>query len=123
MEKAAYPTPQALKAELRTASILKGSRAVFNIAGHKHRVILAIDHERQLAFIRFVGSHAQYDPIDAGLAADQDAPERQARALSRRCALSAILRLRDSQQQSGDTCDPSSPRRPVNGLAVSETLC
>lgn len=65
MEKAVYPTPQALKAELRTANILKGSRVVFNIAGNKYRVILAIDYERQLGFIRFVGSHAQYDLIDA----------------------------------------------------------
>ncbi len=38
---------------------------VFNIAGNKYRVILAIDYGRQLAFIRFVGTHAQYDQIDA----------------------------------------------------------
>jgi len=38
---------------------------VFNIAGNKYRVILAIDYERQNAFIRFVGTHAQYDQIDA----------------------------------------------------------
>lgn len=38
---------------------------MFNIAGNKYRVILAIDYERQLAFIRFVGTHAQYDQIDA----------------------------------------------------------
>lgn len=65
MEKATYHTPQALKAELRTASILKGGRVVFNIAGNKYRVILAIDYQRQLAKVRFVGTHAQYDEIDA----------------------------------------------------------
>lgn len=65
MEKAAYRTPQEVKAELRTASILKGARVVFNIAGNKYRVILAIDYERQIAFIRFVGTHAQYDKVDA----------------------------------------------------------
>ncbi|MNZ68537.1 mRNA interferase HigB [compost metagenome] len=65
MEKASYRTPQELKAELRTASILKGGRAVFNIAGNKYRVILAIDYQRQLAKVRFVGTHAQYDQIDA----------------------------------------------------------
>lgn len=65
MEKAAYRTPQELKAELRTASILKGSRVVFNIAGNKYRIILAIDYQRQLAKVRFVGTHAQYDQIDA----------------------------------------------------------
>ncbi|MCY1421179.1 RelE-like toxic component of a toxin-antitoxin system [compost metagenome] len=65
MEKATYRTPQELKAELRTASILKGGRVVFNIAGNKYRVILAIDYQRQLAKVRFVGTHAQYDEIDA----------------------------------------------------------
>ncbi|OCR21589.1 toxin RelE [Pseudomonas syringae] len=65
MEKASYRTPQEVKAELRSASILKGGRIVFNIAGNKYRVILAIDYERQIAFIRFVGTHAQYDQIDA----------------------------------------------------------
>lgn len=65
MEKATYRTPQEVKTELRSASILKGGRVVFNIAGNKYRVILAIDYERQIAFIRFVGSHAQYDQIDA----------------------------------------------------------
>jgi mRNA interferase HigB len=65
MEKAIYPTPQALKAELRTASILKAGRVVFNIGGNKYRVIMAINYQRQLAFIRFVGTHAQYDQINA----------------------------------------------------------
>lgn len=65
MEKARYRTPQELKAELRTASILKGSRAVFNIGGNKYRVVLAIDYQRQFAKVRFVGTHAQYDKIDA----------------------------------------------------------
>lgn len=65
MEKATYRTPQEVKAELRTASILKGGRVVFNIAGNKYPVILAIDYERQLGFVRFVGTHAQYDQINA----------------------------------------------------------
>lgn len=65
MEKACYSTPQELKAELRTASILKGGRVVFNIAGNKYRVIVAIDYDRQLGYIRFVGTHEQYDEINA----------------------------------------------------------
>lgn len=65
MEKAVYATPQALKDELRTASILKGGRVVFNIAGNKYRVIATIDYERQIGWIRFVGTHAQYDKVDA----------------------------------------------------------
>lgn len=46
LEKTNYPTPQALKAELRTASILKGGRVVFNVGGNKYRVIMAIDYQR-----------------------------------------------------------------------------
>jgi mRNA interferase HigB len=65
MQKATYRMPQEVKAELRTASVLKGARVVFNIAGNKYRVILAIDYERQLAFVRFVGTHVQYDQINA----------------------------------------------------------
>ena len=65
MEKSTFYTPQDLKAELRTASILKGGRVVFNIGGNKYRVIMAIDYPRQLGFIRFVGTHAQYDQINA----------------------------------------------------------
>ncbi|MBD8090351.1 type II toxin-antitoxin system HigB family toxin [Pseudomonas fluorescens] len=65
MERTTYTTPQALKAELRTASILKGSRVVFNVGGNKYRVIMAIDYQRQLGFVRFVGTHMQYDQINA----------------------------------------------------------
>lgn len=65
MAKATYRTLQDLKPEIRTASILKGGRVVFNIAGNKYRVVMAIDYDRQLAKVRFVGTHAQYDRIDA----------------------------------------------------------
>lgn len=54
-----------MKSVLRTASILKGGRVVFNIAGNKYRVIVAIDYDRQLGYIRFVGTHGQYDQINA----------------------------------------------------------
>lgn len=64
-EKSTFYTPQDLKAELRTASILKGARVVLNIGGNKYRVMMAIDYPRQLGFIRFVGTHAQYDQINA----------------------------------------------------------
>lgn len=65
MEKANYLNPQEIKADFGTASILKGGRVVFNIGGNKYRLIVAIDYARQLMFIRFIGTHAQYDKIDA----------------------------------------------------------
>lgn len=64
MEKSAYKTPQEIKQVLRTASVLKGGRVVFNIAGNKYRLIAAIDYPKQLVFVRFVGTHTQYDNID-----------------------------------------------------------
>ena len=65
MLKAAWATPQELKAEIRTASILKGGRVVFNIGGNKYRVIVAIRYSQQIAWVRFVGTHAQDDHVDA----------------------------------------------------------
>ena len=56
LSKAKWATPQDLKADLGSASILKGGRAVFNVAGNKYRVVAAIDYEKQIAWIRFVGA-------------------------------------------------------------------
>lgn len=65
MDKATYPTPQDLKAVLHKASILKGGRVVFNIGGNKYRLVVSIDYDRQFVKVRFVGTHAEYDKIDA----------------------------------------------------------
>ncbi len=63
--KATWKSPQELKAQFRNASILKNHRVVFNIAGNKYRLIVAIDYSRQAMFIKFIGTHKQYDDIDA----------------------------------------------------------
>ena len=65
MLKAKWSNPQELKADIRTASIIKGGRAVFNIAGNKYRIIVSIDYNLQIAWVKFVGTHSQYDKIDA----------------------------------------------------------
>lgn len=64
-EKAEYQTPQDIKQVFGNASILKGGRVVFNIGGNKYRLIVAFDHERQVGFIKFIGTHAEYDKITA----------------------------------------------------------
>ncbi|MGM0639716.1 MAG: type II toxin-antitoxin system HigB family toxin, partial [Pseudomonadota bacterium] len=65
LSKSTWQTPQELKADIRTASMLKGGRVVFNIGGNKYRVIVAIRYSQQIAWVRFVGTHAQYDMVDA----------------------------------------------------------
>ena len=47
------------------AKILNGERARFEIAGGNFRMIVAFDFGRGIAFIKFVGTHADYDRIDA----------------------------------------------------------
>ena len=47
------------------ASILKNNRVVFNIKGNSYRLIVKFNYLKQWAFIRFIGTHAEYDKIDA----------------------------------------------------------
>lgn len=63
--KAVWRTPQEVKAQFGSASILKGGRVVFNIAGNKYRLVVAIDYGRQTCLVKFIGTHEQYDSIDA----------------------------------------------------------
>jgi mRNA interferase HigB len=63
--KASWRTPQEVKAQFRSASVLKGGRVVFNIAGNKYRLVVAFDYVRQACFVKFIGTHEQYDRIDA----------------------------------------------------------
>jgi mRNA interferase HigB len=54
-----------LKRSFGTASIISSDRAVFNIKGNDFRLVVAIDYRRQVVYIKWVGSHAEYDLIDA----------------------------------------------------------
>lgn len=60
-----WKTPSDVKHQFRQASLLKGNRVVFNIAGNKYRLVVKINYPHGVAYIRFVGTHAQYDQIDA----------------------------------------------------------
>ena len=63
--RADWASPADLKREIATASILKDGRAVFNIAGNKYRIIVWINYPYRVVYVRFIGTHAQYDRIDA----------------------------------------------------------
>jgi len=63
--KAKWTSPNDIKKEYPKASILKPGRVVFNICGNKYRLIARINYMRQWVFIRFIGTHKDYDNIDA----------------------------------------------------------
>lgn len=63
--RAQWRTPEDVKASYPKASILKGSRVVFNIKGNDYRLIASIQYQAGVLAIRFFGSHAEYDKIDA----------------------------------------------------------
>ncbi len=63
--KANWDSPNDLKADYAKASILKSSRVVFNICGNKYRMIVEINYLRHWVFIRFIGTHKDYDKVDA----------------------------------------------------------
>jgi mRNA interferase HigB len=60
-----WKTPNDVKQTYANASILKDSRIVFNIKGNSYRLVVKFNFEKQWIFIRFVGTHKDYDNIDA----------------------------------------------------------
>ena len=62
---ARWLTPAELKAAFPDVSILKGGRAVFNIRGNRFRLVAQINYAYRVVYIRFIGTHAMYDAIDA----------------------------------------------------------
>lgn len=62
--KAEWNSPNEIKQAYTSASILKNSRVVFNICGNKYRLVVDINYNRKWLFIRFVGTHKEYDKID-----------------------------------------------------------
>lgn len=63
--KAEWKNHNELKGEYPSASILPNNRVVFNIKGNNYRLIVKINYEYQMVWIRFIGTHAEYDKIDA----------------------------------------------------------
>jgi len=62
---AQWTSPVDVKEHYRSASILKGNRVVFNIAGNKYRLTVRINYDSKTVFVRFIGTHKEYDKIDA----------------------------------------------------------
>jgi mRNA interferase HigB len=64
-KQAKWLTPLEAKEKYRNVSILKDGRVVFNIAGNKYRLVVWINYPAQMVLIKFIGTHKQYDKIDA----------------------------------------------------------
>jgi mRNA interferase HigB len=63
--KAEWENPNMIKQQYPSASILNSNRSVFNIKGNNYRLIVKINFDHQMVLIRFIGTHAEYDKIDA----------------------------------------------------------
>ncbi len=62
---ARWNSPAEIKAIYRKVSILSNNRVVFNIKGNTYRLVVVVEYSKGKLFIRFVGTHAEYDRIDA----------------------------------------------------------
>jgi len=62
---ASWMQPADIKAQFGSASILKNRRVVFNIKGNDYRLVVAVAYRFQSVYIKFVGTHDQYDAVDA----------------------------------------------------------
>ena len=62
--RASWQAPSDIKAAYRNASFTGNNRVVFNIKGNDYRLVVAVRYDKGLMYIRFVGTHRQYDRID-----------------------------------------------------------
>lgn len=64
-EQAEWRTPNEIKKDYPSASILEDNRVVFNIKGNHYRLIVKINYPYGVVWVRFIGTHAEYDKVDA----------------------------------------------------------
>jgi mRNA interferase HigB len=64
-EHASWASPAAIRARYANASILRDNRVVFNIKGNSYRLVVKINYPYGVVYVRFVGTHEEYDAINA----------------------------------------------------------
>jgi mRNA interferase HigB len=62
--RAIWNTPADIKAAYGNASFTANNRVVFNIKGNDYRLVVAVRYDKRLMYVRFIGTHRQYDKID-----------------------------------------------------------
>jgi len=65
-EKADWESPARVKEKYRSASFVEGNLVVFNMKGNDYRLVVKINYRYRVVYVRFVGTHADYDRIDVG---------------------------------------------------------
>jgi len=65
VREAEWNNPQDVKEKYGSASIIGGTRVVFNIKGNKYRLVVQINYEMKIIYIRFIGTHKEYNKINA----------------------------------------------------------
>ena len=65
VRRAKWKTPADIKAQYASASILKNRRVVFNLKGNDYRLIVAVAYNVGFVYVKFVGTHKEYDAVDA----------------------------------------------------------
>lgn len=61
---ASWETPQTIKDQYRHASFVADNRVIFNIGGNKYRLVVHVNYDFEIVFIKYVGTHSEYDRID-----------------------------------------------------------
>ena len=64
-ERAQWRTPDDIKRSYGNASIIGDNRVIFNIKGNDYRLVVRIHYDRGYIYVRFIGTHSEYDGIDA----------------------------------------------------------
>ena len=64
VQQADWDTPAKLKEKYGSASIIGDNRAIFNIKGNKYRLVVKINYQHRVVYVRFAGTHAEYDTVD-----------------------------------------------------------
>lgn len=65
VSKAKWKQPSEIKMHYASASVLKNRRVVFNINGNDYRLVVAVAYKVGVVYIKFIGTHRQYDAVDA----------------------------------------------------------
>ena len=65
VRKAVWETPDQIKRDYASASFLRDNRVIFNIKGNDYRLIVHIDYKRKIVRVKFIGTHSEYDKINA----------------------------------------------------------